>query len=144
MNENNELVTVNWNPLFSSMLDSSVWAGGTKEEKLVWITLLAKKNRHGFVDMSLPGVAKAAGVTIQEAEAAVKKFESPDAYSRNAAHEGRRIEPCTNGGWVILNHLYYRKKMQSAERREYLRRKQAEFRERKKAEKVGLTDAPHQ
>jgi hypothetical protein len=36
----------NWTPLWSTIIDSSVW-GESKEVKILWITMLAKKDKNG-------------------------------------------------------------------------------------------------
>jgi len=99
--------------LFSSIVTSSIWSEdhGTR---VVWITLLAMADKDGFVDASVPGLAKMAGVEIQELEAALKVLQEPDPYSRTSAHDGRRIE-AVEGGWVLLNHAKYRQKLDAAE-----------------------------
>lgn len=114
--------TISWAPLLASILDSSVWVGTTPETKLVWITMLAKKNYKGYVDMSLPGLAKAAEVPLSKAKEAVAILESPDPLSRNKNDEGRRIKAVDGGGWLVLNHGYYRDIIATARRRDYLRR----------------------
>lgn len=45
--------------LFSSIIDSTIWRE-SKETKIVWITMLAKADRYGVVEASLPGLADAA------------------------------------------------------------------------------------
>jgi len=115
--------------LFSSILDSTVWQESLPT-KVVWIALLAMKDKNGYVGASVPGLAKRAGVTLQECEAALAKFKSPDPYSRTKENEGRRIVDA-DGGWTILNHAKYRAKMSAEERREYQRIKQSEYRARK-------------
>jgi len=112
--------------LFGSILDSTVWQESLPT-KVVWITMLAMKDRNGYVGAAVPGLAKRAGVTVAECEAALKKFLSPDRYSRSTEHEGRRIE-VVDGGWTVLNHEKYRQKMSLEDRREYKRQKQAEYR----------------
>ena len=119
-----------WTPLWSSIVDSSVW-GETKETKILWITILAKKDRNGFVEASLPGLARAAVLTLAETEKAIKVLEYPDPHSRSKANEGRRIKK-VEGGWTVLNHFPYRDEMSSQYRREYQRQKQAEYRSKKK------------
>lgn len=120
--------------LFQSILDSTVWQEDLPT-KVVWITLLAMKDRHGYVGASVPGLAKRAGVTLEECARALEKFKSPDLYSRTKDYEGRRIEEA-QGGWTILNHHFYRSKMSPEDRREYQRVKQAEYRRRKKEAKT--------
>lgn len=123
--------------LFSSILDSTIWQEPA-ETKIVWITMLAMADRHGEVHASVPGLAKRAGVTLAECEAALDCLRSPDDYSRTKEHEGRRIEDI-DGGWRLLNHGKYRALLSAEERREYNRRKQAEYRAKKKAEGVNDT-----
>ncbi len=114
--------TISWAPLLTSILDSSVWVDTSPETKLVWIVMLAKKNYKGYVDMSLPGLAKAAEVPLQKAKEAVQILESPDPLSRNKQYDGRRIRAIEGGGWLILNHDYYRDMIATAARKDYLRR----------------------
>lgn len=128
---------MSWAPLLTSILDSSIWVNTSPETKLVWVVMLAKKNFKGYVDMSLPGLAKAAEISLEKAAAAVTILESPDPLSRNKAHEGRRIRPVTGGGWLILNHTYYRDMIANAQRREYLRRWAKDKRDRLKNEDQG-------
>lgn len=92
--------------LFSDIVLSSIWSEDDKT-RIVWITLLATSNADGFVSASLPGLAAAARVTIEECEASLTKLVNPDPHSRTKDHEGRRIEP-VDGGWLILNYRLYR------------------------------------
>jgi hypothetical protein len=64
---------------------------------------------------------------------------SPDPDSRTEDYEGRRIE-VVDGGWRLINHAKYRAKMSEAERLEYKRRKQAEYRQRPPERGAALTD----
>jgi len=116
--------------LFSSILDSTVWEL-PPATKIVWITLLAMADRDGAVEASLPGLAKRAGVTLEECQAAVESFLSSDPYSRTKDHDGRRIAE-VDGGWVLLNHAKYREKMNAEDRKEKAAARQARFRERHK------------
>lgn len=102
--------------LFGSLIHSTVWQ---KEPhvKLVWVTMLAMVNKDGVVEASVPGLAKAAGVTIEQTEEAIASFLAPDPYSRSKEAQGRRIET-VDGGWWLINHRKYRELMASEERRE--------------------------
>jgi hypothetical protein len=122
--------------LFNSILDSTIWQEPL-ETKVVWITMLAMSDRNGEVHASVPGLARRAGVTIQQCNAALACLESPDEYSRTKDHEGRRIRE-VDGGWELLNHGKYRALLSAEERKEYNRRKQAEYREGKRK---GVIDA---
>lgn len=91
--------------LFSSITESTVWSepAGTR---LVWITMLAKCNRSGEVFGSVPGLARLANVTVEEAQTALETLLAPDQWSRTPDHEGRRIA-AIDGGWRLLNHAKY-------------------------------------
>jgi hypothetical protein len=69
--------------------------------------MLAIADKNGEVQASIPGLARLAGVPIADCEEAIKKFLSPDPYSRTPDDEGRRIEQI-DGGWALLNHAKYR------------------------------------
>jgi hypothetical protein len=116
--------------LFSSILDSTVWQED-KDTKLVWVTMLAMKNRHQIVEASVPGLAKRAGVSINECQASLEKLKAPDPFSRTKENDGRRIED-VEGGWRILNGEKYRDKMSPDELRAYKAAKQREYRAAKK------------
>jgi hypothetical protein len=85
----------------------------------------------GEVQASIPGLARRAGITIPECEAGLSVLDSPDRFSRSKEHEGRRIAGI-DGGWELLNHSKYRALLSADERREYNRKKQADFRAKKK------------
>lgn len=97
----------------------------------MWITMLAMKDKNGFVSAAVPGLADRAKVTLKECVDALKELCSPDEWSRSKAHEGRRVKT-VDGGWVVLNHEIYRNKLNQDERREYQRIKQAQYRIKKK------------
>jgi len=118
--------------LFNSILDSTIWQEPL-ETKVVWITMLAMADRNGEVHASIPGLAKRAGVTLPQCNAALACLESPDEYSRTKDHEGRRIAE-VDGGWRLLNHAKYRALLSAEERREYNRKKQAEYRAKRKTD----------
>lgn len=118
---------IGWTPLWSSIVDSSVW-GEDKDVKILWITMLAKRDKHGMVEMSLPGLARAAVLTLEECRKAIAVLLAPDPHSRTTSNEGRRIE-AVEGGWFILNHLQYRnitkKLIQREQQAEWMRNKRA-------------------
>jgi len=116
--------------VFESLLDSTVWQE-SKETRLVWITMLLMKNRLHVVEASVPGLAKRAGVTIEECEVALERFRAPDPYSRTKEHDGRRIED-VDGGWKVLNGEAYKQRMGPEQRREYQAAWMKEYRKRRK------------
>ncbi len=123
--------------LFSTLVTSSIWSEDDKT-RLVWITMLALSNRDGVVEAALPGLARAANVTVKDCEAAIKRLMEKDPYSRSKEFDGRRIEPC-DGGWLILNHGKYAEMLSLESRREYFRIKQKEYRRRSKEAVKGIS-----
>lgn len=111
-----------YSKLFRSITRSSVWQE-PYPTRIVWVTFIAERNLAGEWFGSILGVAKSAGVTIDEAERAVHALEAPDRYSKTKDNEGRRIEPIP-GGWRILNHALYNSAAESADpekRKQYQR-----------------------
>lgn len=115
--------------LFHSILASTIWEA-KMPTRIVWITLLAMADKNGIAEGSVPGLATFARVPIKDVRKALEELQSPDENSRSKEYEGRRIEE-VDGGWRLINHAKYRKMLGSDERREYLRQKQAEYRQRK-------------
>lgn len=99
----------------------------------VWITMLARKNRHGEVEASIPGLAGLALVTVEQCEDALARFKAPDKYSRTQTYDGRRIEDIP-GGWYVLNHEKYKPKDGLSERKAQDAERQRRHRERVKAD----------
>ena len=122
-----------YSKLFSSIIHSTVWREPS-HIRLVWITLLAMKDHRGEVHASVPGLADAARVTLDECIEALEKLRSPDQWSRSVENEGRRIEDIP-GGWFVLNHQKYRDLMSAEERRirDAARKREARARERSDA-----------
>jgi hypothetical protein len=119
--------------LYSSILDSSVWAEGL-ETRIVWIAMLAMADRDGFVRASPSGLARRANVGPEACAAACATLEAPDPESCNPDHEGRRVEHL-EAGWQILNYGLYRTLHDPEVRREQVRQAAHTYREKKKAER---------
>jgi len=123
-------VNEGYTKLFSSIITSTIWQEDDKT-RILWITLLALSDKHGDVAASIPGLARAAGITVGECEASLLKLCSPDPYSRSKEHEGRRIV-VVDGGWNILNRTKYREIRDPDKRREQNRDAQQRFRSKPK------------
>jgi hypothetical protein len=105
--------------LFSTITESSLWSE-PKEVRLLFVTMLAKANSVGFVEASIPGLARVANLTDAEVQSAIPVLEGPDPFSKNPECEGRRIISAP-GGWIVLNYEDYRSRASEEERREYMR-----------------------
>jgi hypothetical protein len=97
---------MSYTKLSSSILTSTLWMEDDAT-RIVWVTMLAMKDRHGEVMGSVPGLANIARVPVAACRAAIQKFLSPDPDSRTSDYDGRRIE-VIRGGWAVLNHAAYR------------------------------------
>jgi len=106
----------NYTKLFNSIITSTIWTEDDKT-RIVWITMLAMCDQHGEVQASIPGIARLAGVSLEDAEMAIDKLLSPDKHSRTPDNEGRRIAPI-DGGWELLNHAKYRRMASLADTKE--------------------------
>lgn len=125
--------------LFSSIIYSSIW----QEEdpiRLVWITLLALADSRGYVFASVPGLAAAARVPVEDLVLALEKFTAPDALSSSDEYQGRRIEK-VDGGWRLLNYEKYRSMRSSEARREQNREAQRRYRAKLKPKPGNSTAA---
>ncbi len=114
--------------LHSGILASTIWRE-SPSVKVVWITLLAMADQDGIVEATLPGLAAFSNVTVEETEAAIEKFLSPDKHSRTPDCEGRRIE-VIDGGWRLLNYEKYREKLSKEDLKEKARIRQQRHRDR--------------
>jgi len=123
--------------LFNSILASSIWSE-PDHTRIVWITMLAMADKDGDVAAALPGLAALSRIDIARCKEAVAKLEAPDEFSRTSEFDGRRIEKI-DGGWRILNYMKFKRLLSIEERREYLRTKQQEHRDRTKANQQSST-----
>lgn len=117
--------------VFASMLDSTVWQL-SKEARILWITMLLKKDRNQMVRAAVPGLAHAARLTPEETESALRELSRPDKWSQSKAHQGRRVIK-TEDGYLIVNGAKYRQMLSAEERKEYKRVKQREYDARKRS-----------
>ena len=113
--------------LSSTLVLSTVWSE-PHTVRIVWITMLALADAGGYVGASLPGLADAARVTLEECQQALACFQRPDPYSRSKTHDGRRIEEVA-GGWRLLNYGTYRAGRDPETRRRQNREAQARHRD---------------
>ena len=111
--------------LWGKLLKSSIWINGTKEDRILWVAMLAMKDSEGKIECSLVGLADTAKITPDECRAALVKLLSPDPDDTSGVEEGRKLRVIP-GGWQVVNHDLYR--FSTAEKREFWRREKAEQR----------------
>lgn len=118
-------------PLDRDVLTSSLWAEGSPEAIKVWIYLLLQaKPGTGIVEDAAPAIALRCGLPLAVTLEALAWLAAPDKHSRTKAHDGRRVEALSEGGFRLLNYVRRRDKDHSTVR---VRR----YRERKRSETVG-------
>jgi hypothetical protein len=115
--------------LFNSLVTSTIWSEDDRT-RIVWITMLALADKNGEVQGSIPGLARIAGVPVDDCRAAIAKFLAPDLDSRTKDDEGRRIEEI-DGGWHLLNHQKYRDMATDEHRKSQAAIRQKRAREKK-------------
>src|ERR1044071_8095365 len=71
------------------------------------MTLLLMADPEGYVPASVPGLALAANVTLEECMTALAILEGPDPHSRTKDHEGRRVQ-AVDHGWFVYNFVSWR------------------------------------
>lgn len=125
-----------WAPLFSKIVDSSLWDEPDYVVK-VFLTMLAKKDSDFVVRGSAYNISKWAKKSEEETLDALKILSSPDTKRiEKQPHEGRRIQRVEDG-WLILNGELYRdlmvKENERARKRRWAAEKRAQEREEKKA-----------
>jgi len=114
----------------SSLLECAV------ASRWVFVFMLAQADAEGRVRCaSVAGLARAAGVSLPEAEAALRELEAPDPDSTSKDHEGRRVLRIP-GGWQIVTYQKYREYQTKRQRNEAAKkRKQREAARQKRLER---------
>lgn len=123
--------------LFGSIIHSTVWRE-PHTTRVVWITMLAMADRYGNIEASIPGLADAARVTIDECKEALDTFLSPDPYSRSEDEDGRRIR-IIDRGWQLINHAKYRDALTEDAKRQAATERKRRQRERDADVTQGVT-----
>ena len=131
-------MAINYTILKSSIVNSSIW-NEDSDTRIVWITLLALRNKNGEIYASIGGLAHQARVSREAAAAAVAKFllPEPDSASRD---DGRRIVEI-EGGWKLINHERVKKEAMDANRAAYMAEYMRHRREKQKAGHADVRDA---
>lgn len=120
-----------WAPLFSKIVDSSIWDEPDWVCK-IWITMMARKGKDHVYCGSAYNLARQSRKTEEEVLKALEILSSPDTKRLEPQpYEGRRIEKVEKG-WLVLNGQYYEDEMRKMNRRAYQSEKQAEYREEEK------------
>ena len=121
------MATDTWTPLWSKIVDSSIWFE-PDVVRIVFITMLAKKDSDHVVRGTAFNIAKWSNKTESEVISALKVLSSPDNKRiEKQPFDGRRIEK-VDDGWLMLNGEEYRRKVSDEMRKARLRRAQNTYR----------------
>ncbi len=105
-----------YSPIWDTLVDSSLW---TEEYyvRVLFTTLLAKKDMDDVVRGSAFNIARWANMTEQEVIKGLKILSSPDKKRLEPQpHDGRRIKKVEDG-WLVINGAHYRELMRVANER---------------------------
>ena len=127
--------------IFRDVLTSRVWAS-SPATKCVWLWLRLAADPEGFVVSDLAGVALGAGVSLEEARAALAFLESVDIDADPEDPEQGRCIERVGRGWQVLGFEEDRERAkheaQKARNRRYMRR----VREAARANDIGAPVEP--
>src|SRR5574340_653967 len=125
-----------WSPLWSGIVDSSIWDESDTVCK-VFLTMLALNDSDHIVRLNAYQLGQRSRKSEVEVLEALKVLSSPDTKRvEGQEFEGRRIRSVEEG-WLILNGEKYREKVQLEMRRARNRRAQAKWREKQKSKMNG-------
>lgn len=119
--------------LWSRILDSTLWHED-RDLILLWIVMLAKKDKDHIVRTPIPELADKAKISLARCEECLAKLASPDKYSRTKDHGGRRIKE-VDEGWLVLNGGKYQEFLRKEQRKAAVARANVAYRSRKKGAK---------
>jgi len=120
-----------WAPLWSGIIDSSLWEEEGDVVK-VFVTMLAAKDSDHICRLDAYRIHKKCHIDEVKVLDILKLLASPDTRRVSPQeYEGRRIR-AVEDGWLILNGSKYRDMVSAEMRKARLRRAQATFREKKK------------
>lgn len=92
------------------------------ETRYIWFCLLTLADKEGFIDITIPAIARRINLKEEIVSNAIEKFMLPDKTSRTPDFEGRRLEKIRESfGWQVLNYVHYRDLRNDEARREYMR-----------------------
>ena len=129
-----------WAPIWSMIVDSSLW-DEPYHVRLLFITMLALKDADNIVRYDGYLLGKKAHVTPEECLEAMGVLSSPDTKRQafecleKQEFDGRRIEK-VDGGWLILNGPKYRSMIQKMKNRGY--KTEWQFKKRHEGRKVAV------
>jgi hypothetical protein len=127
---------------FASMFTGSMRKSGP-DVFAIWVYILSNTDRDHHVEINCADIADRIGnITAERVGQIVQKFCEPDEASRSKVHEGRKLTREGEYDYFVINHAEYSKILNNEDRKEYFRRKQNEYRDRKRQKKKASRKGP--
>lgn len=121
-----------YTPLFSKIVDSSLWMEPPHVVKL-FLTMLALKDADHVVRFNAYGLCRRSNLSETEVAEGLEILANPDRRRMEPqANDGRRIERVAEG-YRILSGEFYQTLMRKVNRDAYKARKQREYRARERS-----------
>jgi len=124
----------NFAKVYESLLDSTLFYSGGKDPCWLFVVMLLKSDKDGYIRIADQGIAEKAGMTMDEFNKAIKILKAADPESNLNKCEGRRIlrlrdmpNEDENRGYLVVNKDHYRDKGSSTERTKAYRRRDEIF-----------------
>jgi len=130
--------------LFEQILDSSI--AENYKTRLVFEDMLLLADQHGIVDITHEAFARRTNIPLDIVKTAIAELEKPDARSRRADQDGRRImrlDDHRDWGWHIVNFDYYKNIRNDEERTAYMRGYIKDYRARGKDKSRPVNNGKH-
>ena len=125
----------NFAKVYESLLDSTLFYSGGKDPCWLFVVMLLKSDKDGYIRIADRGIAEKAGMTMDEFNKAIKILKAPDPESNLGKCEGRRVillrdllDEEENRGYLVVNKDHYRDKGSSTERTQAYRRRDEIYR----------------
>ena len=125
----------NFAKVFESLLDSTLFYSGGKDPCWLFVVMLLKSDKDGYIRIADQGIAQKAGMTMDEFRKSIKILKSPDPESNLKKCEGKRVialrdlpDEEENRGYLVVNKDHYRDKGSSTERTQAYRRRDEIYR----------------
>lgn len=122
--------------LWSQIVESTLWRDDN-DLIVLWIVILAKKDKDHVVRTPIPTLARFANMSVAECEKKLKILASPDPYSQSPDHEGRRILKLKTGGYFVVNGQKYQDHLKHEQRKAAVAAAVAKCRQKQKSRKGG-------
>lgn len=125
----------NFAKVYESLLDSTLFYSGGKDTCWLFVVMLLKSDKDGYIRIADKGIAEKADMSMDEFNKAIKILKAADPESNLIMCEGRRVKSLRdmpneeeNRGYLVVNKNHYRDKGSSTERTKAYRRRDEIFR----------------